>query len=64
MAQPPGAAVPEAERPLADGDLALFGDEASAHADDPVVRSLHHLGSTLSQVAQTPATAAEPRHRA
>jgi uncharacterized membrane protein YccC len=64
MAQPPGAAVPDAERPLADGDLALFGDRASAHADDPVVRSLHHLASTLSQVAQTPATAAEPRHRA
>ncbi len=64
MARPPGAAVPAAERPLADGDLALFGDRASARADDPVVRSLHHLASTLSQVAQTPATAAEPRHRA
>lgn len=64
MAQPPGAAVPAAERPLADGDLALFGDPASALADDPVVRHLRHLASTLSQVAQTPATAAEPRHRA
>lgn len=60
---PPGAPVPAAATPLADGDLALFGDPAAARADDPVVRHLHHLGSTLSQVAETASTATAPPRR-
>jgi len=64
--QEPGAKVPAAEEPLRDGDLALFGDRAAASADDPVIRHLHHLAATLTQVSQTtpvssPRTA---RHRA
>jgi len=64
--QEPGAKVPAAEEPLRDGDLALFGDRSAASADDPVIRHLHHLAATLTQVSQTtpvssPRTA---RHRA
>lgn len=51
--RPPGAAVPEAEVPLHDGDHALFVDPAAASHDDPVVRHLHHLAATLTQLAQT-----------
>lgn len=54
--QPPGSAVPEAVAPLDSGELALFaGPDATTHTD-PVVRHLHHLAATLTQVAQTRAT--------
>lgn len=63
-ALPPGSVVPDAEEPLATGDHALFADPAAASHDDPVVRHLHHLAATLTQVAQTHPAAAPGRHRA
>ncbi len=62
-ALPPGSVVPEAEEPLASGDHALFVDPAAASHDDPVVRHLHHLAATLTQVAQTHPAAEPGRHR-
>lgn len=59
---PPGSPVPAAVRPLADGDQALFSDPAAAAKVDPVVRHLHHLAATLTQVAQAhPLAAATPQ---
>jgi hypothetical protein len=51
-AQPPGAVVPDAVEPLASGDHALFADLTAASHTDPVVRHLHHLAATLTQVAR------------
>ena len=61
---PPGSTVPEAEEPLASGDHALFVDPAAASHDDPVVRHLHHLAATLTQVARTHPAPEPGRHRA
>ncbi len=63
-ALPPGSVVPDAEEPLASGDHALFVDPAAASHDDPVVRHLHHLAATLTQVAQTHPAPEPGRHRA
>jgi uncharacterized membrane protein YccC len=60
-ALPPGAAVPEAADPLARGDHALFADPAAASHSDPVVRHLHHLAATLTQVAQLPSLTSRAR---
>ena len=62
-AQEPGAEVPDAEEPLDHGSIALFGAPGAARDDDPVVRHLHHLGATLTQVARTTAREAPVRHR-
>jgi uncharacterized membrane protein YccC len=48
-----GEGAPEAEEPLTRGDLALFRDHESARDEDPVIRHLHHLGGTLTQLAET-----------
>jgi Fusaric acid resistance protein-like len=60
-ALPPGFAVPDAVEPLASGDHALFSDPAAASHTDPVVRCLHRLAGTLTQVAQTPSPASSAR---
>jgi len=60
-ALPPGVAVPDAVEPLASGDHALFTDPAAASHADPVVRHLHHLAATLTQVARIPSLASSSR---
>ena len=60
-ALPPGSAVPAAVEPLASGDHALFADPAAASHTDPVVRHLHHLAATLTQVARMPSLAISSR---
>ncbi|KRE63513.1 FUSC family protein [Nostocoides sp. Soil756] len=60
--QPPGAAVPAAEDPLAEADHLLFQD-AAASDDDPVVRHLHHLAATLLQVVHTTTASSAGRLR-
>jgi uncharacterized membrane protein YccC len=59
-ALPPGSVVPDAVEPLADGEHALFSDPDVASHTDPVIRHLHHLAATLTQVAQSPSTAFSP----
>jgi len=51
--QPPGSAVPDAEEPLATGEHVLLAAPGAAAHADPVIRHLHHLAATLTQVAQT-----------
>jgi hypothetical protein len=46
---------------LARGDHALFADPAAASHSDPVVRHLHHLAATLTQVAQLPSLTSRAR---
>ena len=53
-ARPPGSVVPDAVEPLDTGEHALFADPGVASHTDPVVRHLHHLAATLTQVAQNP----------
>ncbi len=48
-----GAAAPAAEDPLRRSDVALFRDHRSARDEDPVIRHLHHLGATLTELAET-----------
>jgi len=48
-----GAAAPAAEDPLRRSDVALFRDHGSARDEDPVIRHLHHLGGTLTELAET-----------
>lgn len=56
-ALPPGSDVPDAVAPLESGEHALFtGSDVTVHTD-PVVRHLHHLAATLSQVARLGASA-------
>lgn len=49
-----GEATPDAEDPLRRSDLALFSDPRHDRDADPVVRHLHHLVATLSELAETP----------
>jgi hypothetical protein len=56
-ALPPGSVVPNAVEALASGEHALFADPEAASHTDPVVRHLHHLAATLTQVAQMPSLA-------
>jgi uncharacterized membrane protein YccC len=51
-ALPPGSVVPDAVEPLASGEHVLFADPDVASHTDPVVRHLHHLAATLTQVAE------------
>lgn len=60
-ALPPGSVVADAMEPLAGGDHALFAGPTAASHTDPVVRDLHHLAGTLTQVAQTPSLANTPQ---
>ena len=60
-ALPPGSVVPDAMEPLATGEHALFADPEVASHTDPVVRHLHHLAGTLTQVAQKPNSASSSR---
>nr|WP_281381008.1 FUSC family protein [Nocardioides panaciterrulae] len=48
-----GAGAPAAEHPLRRSDVALFRDHRSARDEDPVIRHLHHLGATLTEIAET-----------
>ncbi|MCW2846628.1 MAG: hypothetical protein JWR90_602 [Marmoricola sp.] len=58
---PPGSVVPDAVEPLATGQHALFADAGAASHTDPVVRHLHHLAGTLTQVAQAASVPAPSR---
>jgi uncharacterized membrane protein YccC len=60
-ALPPGSVVPGAVEPLVDGEHALFADPGAAAHTDPVVRHLHHLAGTLTEVAQTSSLASSTR---
>jgi hypothetical protein len=57
-----GEAAPAAEDPLRRSDVALFRDHRSARDEDPVIRHLHHLGATLTALAET-GVALPPRER-
>ncbi|MGI9155238.1 MAG: FUSC family protein [Marmoricola sp.] len=54
----PGRPAPAASEPLHRGDLALFRDAAGGRAPDPVLRQLHHLNATLTELADTSTTRA------
>jgi hypothetical protein len=55
-----GEGAPHAGEPLWRSDVALFGDHESARDGDPVVRHLHHLGATLTELAETGLGVAAP----
>jgi uncharacterized membrane protein YccC len=58
----PGRPAPSADEPLRRGDVALFKEPTGSRAADPVLRRLHHLDATLSELAETPAGAPGPGH--